>query len=433
MIAIIMAGGKGTRLAEVAKGIPKPMVRVGNKSILTHQIELLRNSGVKKIYLIIGYLGEVIQEYYKNGKDFGVEIEYIKEQEPLGTAGGLYYLKEKLQESAYLIFGDIFFDINLNKFQLFHMANNSDLTLLVHPNSHPYDSDLIVLNNEKRLINWDSKHNLRNYDYKNCVNAGIYIINPKILDLFKTPTKTDLEKDVIIPLIKNENYKIFGYETSEYVKDAGTVDRYILANHDEENLLPEYKNISRKQHCIFLDRDGTINKYKGLINSPEEIELEDKVVDAIKLINKSKYLAVVITNQPVVARGECDIAGLERINNRIETLLGKEGCYLDALFYCPHHPDKGFEGERVEYKIECNCRKPKIGLIKKAVEKFNIDLEKSYFIGDTTMDFMTAKNAGVKSVLVKTGEKGLDNKFNIKADYEFDNLYDAVKNIIKVD
>ena len=138
-----------------------------------------------------------------------------------------------------------------------------------------------------------------------------------------------------------------------------------------------------------------------------------------------------MTNQPVIAKGFCDEAELQKIHNKLETLLGREHAFLDRIYFCPHHPEKGFPGERPELKIECNCRKPKMGMIQKAVADLNIDLKQSWLIGDTTTDLQTAKNAGLKSILVRTGAGGRDGKFDARPDLTFDALKDAVKHLLE--
>lgn len=154
--------------------------------------------------------------------------------------------------------------------------------------------------------------------------------------------------------------------------------------------------MSNRQKAIFLDRDGTINKYVGFLRNIDDFELIEGVSEAIKLINQSGYLAIVVTNQPVIARGEVSWEELNEIHRKMATLLGKDGAYIDGLYICPHHPDKGFEGERPEYKIDCDCRKPKPGLLLQAAKDFNIDLKKSYMVGDSHRDVEAGENAGVK-------------------------------------
>ena len=431
-VAVIMAGGKGSRLLSITNDeIPKPMVPVDGKPLLEYQVEKLKTYGIKKIVMIVGHLGEKIVDHFKDGKDFGVEIDYIFEKEPLGTAGAFYYLKDKIDAKDFMfVFGDIFFDMDFDRMEDFHFKNSALTTLLAHPNGHPYDSDLIQTDDTGRVIGFDSKHNVRDYWYDNMVNAGMYIINKRLLDLVKEPVKTDFEKDILANQVKL-GANIYAYHTPEYVKDVGTVDRINATVEELKSGLIQSKNLKNKQRAIFLDRDGTMNVSKGFISKADDLELIPGTIDAIKAINKSGALAIVITNQPVIARGECSFEELHNIHNKLKTLLGEKGAFVDDIFYCPHHPDKGFEGEVPELKFDCECRKPKTGMIDEAVKKYNIDLSKSYMVGDSTMDLETARNAGIKSVLVNTGFAGNDGKYDRSCDIEADNLFDAVEKIIK--
>lgn len=430
MKAVIMAGGKGTRLKEMTKDeIPKPMVKILEKPILEYQIDVLKENGLKDIIIVIGYLGDKIKQYFKDGKDFGVNITYIEENEPLGTAGAFYYIKDYIKEDFILLFGDIIFDIYLKKMIDFHNMKSSYATLFVHPNSHPYDSDIILMDINSKIIGFDSKNNIRTYSYDNCVNAGIYIISSKLIQKIDKLKKLDLEKDILSKEIYEEN--IFGYYSSEYVKDVGTVERIKKTSEDIHKNILKSKNLKNKQKCIFLDRDGTINIHKGLIISSDDIELEKNVAEAIKKINSSEYIAIIITNQPQVARGLCSIEDIENINKRLKTILGEKGVYVEDIYYCPHHPDKGYPQENKNYKIKCKCRKPNIELIEKAVLKYNIDLKKSWFIGDTTIDIKTGTNAGMKTILLNTGEGGQDKKYDVVSNYVCDDILEAVNMIIK--
>ena len=431
-VAVIMAGGKGSRLLSITNDeIPKPMVPVDGKPLLEYQVEELKTYGIKKIVMIVGHLGEKIVDHFKDGKDFGVEIDYIFEKEPLGTAGAFYYLKDKIDAKDFmLVFGDVFFDMDFDRMEDFHFKNSALTTLLAHPNGHPYDSDLIQTDDNGRVIGFDSKHNVRDYWYDNMVNAGMYIINKKLLDLVKEPVKTDFEKDILANQVEL-GANIYAYHTPEYVKDVGTVDRINATVEELKSGLIQSKNLKNKQRAIFLDRDGTMNVSKGFISKADDFELIPGTIEAIKAINKSCALAIVITNQPVIARGECSFEELHNIHNKLKTLLGEKGAFVDDIFYCPHHPDKGFEGEVPELKFDCECRKPKTGMIDEAVKKYNIDLSKSYMVGDSTMDLETARNAGIKSVLVNTGFAGNDGKYDRSCDIEADNLFDAVEKIIK--
>lgn len=234
--------------------------------------------------------------------------------------------------------------------------------------------------------------------YKNRVNAGLHVISPKVLEQKIDTPKIDLDRQLLKPL--SGTGKMFCYDSPEYVKDMGTPDRYYAVCADFKAGNVQGKNLKNKQKAIFLDRDGTINKYVGFLRNIDDFELLDGVAEAIKKINESGYLTIVVTNQPVIARGEVSFEELDEIHNRMETLLGKAGAYIDGLYYCPHHPHKGYEGERPELKIECECRKPKPGMLIKAAEDFNIDLEKSWMVGDGENDILAGKNAGCKTVLI---------------------------------
>ncbi len=436
MQAVIMAGGKGTRLSTVTKNIPKPMVPIRGKPLLEYQIKNLKENGVNNIILIVGHLGDVIREHFGDGSSYGVSISYYIEDTPLGTAGALAKIKDQLEDTFFLVFGDLFININYDRFLVFHKTHNALITLFAHPNSHPYDSDIIITDDSSRVIGWSYKKDVRTEDYQNLVNAGLYVMQKTAVDeiekiqITKGEDNVDLEKELIIPLISIS--PIYAYHSTEYVKDIGTPDRLEKVIADYLHGVCEQRNLKHKQKCIFLDRDGTINKYVGFLRTVEQVELEPKVAEAIRLINQSEYLAIVVTNQPVVARGECSFEELKQIHNRIYTLLGKEGAYIDGLYFCPHHPDKGFEGEVPELKFDCDCRKPKIRMLKMAETDFNADLANSWFIGDTTMDVQTGINAGMHTIMLRSGDPKKE-KYDVIPDLLANNLFDAVKSILSVE
>ena len=433
--AVIQAGGKGTRVRELTQDrIPKPLLNIDNKPIIQWQIEELIAFGIKEFIVIVGHLGHMIEQYLGDGSEFGIDIRYVYESKPLGSAGAFLMLKDMLKTSDFVFaFADVFFSINWSRFIEFHEKKEGLITLFAHPNSHPDDSDLLIVDKDTGLVEYiHYKDEIWNDSCRNIVNSGISICSRDIIDCMDNQlNKLDYEKDIVSNYICMK--KVYAYISSEFVKDMGTVQRFQEVTNAVHKQLPQKRNLIEKQKAIFADRDGTINVLDGLIKEADEIRLEINVAEAIKLVNNSEYLFIVITNQPVVARGLCSLEEVDAIHGRMEKLLGEKGAYVDDLIFCPHHPDKGYPEENPKYKVKCNCRKPAIGMINQMVDKYNIDLSKSWMIGDSTTDIMTARNAGIKSVLVQTGEAGQDGKYEVEPDYIKKNLLEAVKCVLGKD
>lgn len=410
MKTVIMAGGKGTRIAQIASDIPKPMIPVDGVPVLEQEIDCLREQGYTDLILTVSHLGHVIMDYFGDGsgvspatgKPFGVTIEYYVEREPLGNSGALFRLKDKLTEDFLLLNGDAVFNVDFERFVAFHRAHGGLATLFTHPNDHPFDSGLIVEDENHNVVDWLTKEDERPRYYRNLVNAGLHVISPRLLDTEVKTEKVDLDRQLLKPLAGTG--KLFAYQSPEYVKDMGTPARLAETCRDLQSGRVAARNLRIPQRAIFLDRDGTINRYVGFVRRPEELELLPDAAAAIRRINAAGYLAIVITNQPVIARGEVTYAQLREIHNKMETLLGSEGAYIDGLYFCPHHPHKGYEGEIPELKFDCGCRKPKPGLLLDAARDYNIDLSSSWMIGDSQSDIEAGKAAGCRTALIGTKE-----------------------------
>ena len=419
MKVVIMAGGKGTRIASIASDIPNPMIKIGDKPILEHEIECLKKQGLTDIIITVSHLGNIIMEYFGDGskispatgKEFGVNIEYFVEETPLGNAGALFKIKNKLKSDFLLLNADSLFNVDFNRFIKFHKENKALVTLFTHPNSHPYDSGLIITDENNIVLEWLNKEDERPVWYNNRVNAGLHIISPQILEKNIEKEKIDLDRDLLKPLAGTG--KMYAYNSPEYVKDMGTPERYYSVCNDLLSGKVFNKNLINKQKAIFLDRDGTVNEYVGFLRNIDEFKLIENTAEAIKKINSSEYLAIIVTNQPVIARGEVTYEELKQIHKKMETLLGQEGAYLDGIYYCPHHPKSGFEGEIKELKIECECRKPKPGMLLEAAKDFNIDLEKSWIIGDSENDILAGKNAKCNTAYINAKDINENIDYNI--------------------
>ncbi|KJU81305.1 histidinol-phosphate phosphatase family protein [Candidatus Magnetobacterium bavaricum] len=427
MTGVIIAGGKGERLKDINKDIPKPMSRINGKTVIEHQLDLLKKYGIQSVYILTGYLGHVIKDYFGDGSTFNLNIKYLDEDIPLGTAGCVKPLAKILNGDFIVFYGDIILDIKIDDFISFHHNKGGSGTLLIHPNDHPYDSDLVVIDEDETIVEFLFKDQKPQY-YGNTANAAIYILSPDVFN-YIPDGNSDFIKNVF-PSMLRDGIKLYGYRTSEYVKDMGTVDRLEKIRIDM-NVGKPYKTCKvHKRPAIFFDRDGTIIEYVDLLHKVDDIKLFSFSPMSIKKVNDSGYLSFIVTNQPVVARNICDTATVVGIHNKIETLLGHERAYIDRIYFCPHHPDRGYQGENLTYKIDCECRKPETGMILQAIEQYNIDVELSWMIGDTTTDIQTGINAGIKTILVRTGKGGKDNKYNVTANLILNNISDAVDYII---
>ena len=418
MKTVIMAGGKGTRISAIAPDVPKPLIPIEGIPVLEREILCLKDQGFNDLILTVSHMAEKIIGYFGNGERLGVKIDYYVEEEPLGNAGALFKLKDRLTEDFLLLNADSLFDIDFNRFVKYHREKGGLVTLFTHPNSHPYDSGLVIADEQGRVTQWLTKEDPRPEWYENRVNAGLHVIHPAALEYSGIDAgtvgterdgkrvKVDLDRQILKPLCGTG--RMFCYDSPEYVKDMGTPERFESVCRDFRAGIVKGRNLQNPQKAIFLDRDGTINEYVGFLRNIQDFRLLPGTGEAIRAINASGYLAIVVTNQPVIARGEVTREELEMIHRKMQTLLGQEGAYLDRIYYCPHHPHKGYEGEIPELKIKCECRKPKPGMLIRAAEEYHVDLSASWMIGDGENDILAGKAAGCRTALISTEEYGQD-------------------------
>lgn len=406
MKVVIIAGGQGTRIASVNSEIPKAMIPIHGKPIIEYQVELAKRYGFNNFLFIIGYLGDQIESYFQDGSQWGVHISYFRETTPLGTAGALGLLRDQLTEDFFVFYGDTVMDFDMLHMLNYHRANQADATLFLHPNDHPYDSDIVDIDAQGKVCGFHHKPHPEGFIAHNMVNAALFIFSPKILTAIEPGVKCHIEKHVL-PRCIASGMNLYGYVSAEYIKDMGTPDRYYAVCDDVVSGKVARLNRAYARPAVFLDRDGVINYEVDLLHRVEQMQLIPGAAEAIRRINQMGYLAIVVTNQPVIARNLCSFEELEQIHMQMETLLGHEHAYVNAIYYCPHHPDAGYPEERKEYKIRCNCRKPAPGMLLQAAKDWNIDLENSYMIGDSQRDIEAGNNAGVmQSILIPTNETG---------------------------
>lgn len=436
MKAVIIAGGLGSRMGKISKVTPKALLEISGKPLLEYQLELLKKYGFKQVFVLTNYLSEKIEKFCADRSNLGLQISCLRESRAMGTAGGLNLWKKHFKEDFLVFYGDEMINMDLARMINFHNRQkqiNSKLvgTVAVHPNDHPCDSDLVETEEDNFVKNFLIKPHKQGFWYKNLASTPVYVLTPKIFQ-YIPKTKPSYFGSEIFPKILKAKSVLAAYQTPEYIKDVGTPKRLKEVIFAVKSGKFNKGNLAVKRPAVMLDRDGVINREVGNLRRLEDFVLLPGAAKAIKKINQSGYYAVVASNQPVVAKGFCSLEYLLEIHKKMETLLGQKGAFLDAVYFCPHHPDKGFPGENRQYKIECECRKPKLGMFIQAVKDLNIDIKNSYMIGDRTPDAEFARRAGLKFVGVKTGDALKDGKYRLKKHtFVAKNLLEAVDKILK--
>jgi histidinol-phosphate phosphatase family protein len=423
---VILAGGQGTRLRERAGNLPKPMVPLLGRPILDYQLDLCRAHGCRRVLLLVHYGHEAIRALVGDGARHGISVEYAVETAPRGTAGALRDALPRLADTFLVLYGDTYLDVDLRRMREAHAQSRADAALFVHPNDHPQDSDLVEIDDAGFVAALHPYPHAVGAEHDNLVNAALYVMRRAGLEpLIPAEGKADLAKD-LFPQMLHAGRRLLGYVSPEYIKDVGTPDRLDRVAADIEAGVPDRLSARALRSAVFLDRDGTLNDEVEYLSKPEQIALLPGVTQALQRVNRSGHLAVVVTNQSVVARGDVTLARLKKIHTRLTHLLGAGHAYVDRIYMCPHHPDRGFPGEVAELKQVCSCRKPETGMVDEACRDLQIDRRTSWIVGDTTSDMETGRRAGLRTVLVRTGHAGQDGKFSFRPDYVVPDLAAAV-------
>lgn len=414
--AVILCGGAGTRMREAGYDQPKFLLPIEDKNISFFIFKNLKKYGIESVHLLLGDSSEeILSELQFLEKEFEMRITFSRELQPRGTGGALLEIVHSLPDEFILLHGDLLINTDLSELVAVFDRTKADFAQIVHPSAHVFDSDLVETDNQSKILGYKTKPHKADLIVRNLGNAGIYAFKKKVfLDENFSGIKVDLDREILPELVSN-GFKGRAIRNRQFIRDVGTPERY---EKTINRLEPFYKSNLPKP-AIFLDRDGTLNKLNGYIKNENEVQLLDGVGQAVCKLNRSGFLVIVVTNQPVIARGEATYEGLNRIHGQIEMYLAKDGALLDEIYFCPHHPDSGFVGEIRELKIECTCRKPNPGLIQQACKDFQIDLKHSWVIGDSWRDVKLAENMGIRALRIGSGEDDT-------SDYDFQTLSAAV-------
>lgn len=409
--AVILAGGKGTRLADRLNGRPKPLVDVDGIPLLERQLVLLAEQGIEEVLVLVNHAADQVEAFFESRAAKAPKARLIDDGVPRGTAGAVLAVMPSLSEQFLVVYGDTLFDIDIAAMMQAHTDAKADVTLFLHPNDHPADSDLVEIDPDGHVRGLHGYPHPPGAELRNLVNAAFYICERKALEPWSEANiPLDFAKD-LFPAMVAKGQHLHGYVSFEYIKDLGTPKRLDKVEGHLRSGVPIRARRNAAQKVVFVDRDGTLNALRDYVRRPEDLNLLPGVGNAIRRLNEAEYRVVVVTNQPVIARGECDFQTMEAIHARLETQVGAEGGWFDAVQFCPHHPDGGFPGEVAALKGPCACRKPGTGMFEQTADRMNIDIQQSWMIGDSTADAKAGAAFGLRTILLETGEGGRDGKW----------------------
>ena len=360
--ALILVGGKGSRLGKITKKIPKPLLKINKKPFLDYIIKFLLKFKIKKIILLTKFKYQKFNKIY-DGKKFGkAKIKCIREKEYLGTSGSLKNVINKLDKKFILCNGDTIFDINLFDFN--KKLKKSDVGILA------------CSSNQKNI----KRYSKFNYKGKKLVSSGIYLFQREKIKKYLI-SQGSLENEVINKIPKNK-FKKISYD-KRFI-DIGIPKDLLRAT--------KFLNDLEKKKCVFLDRDGVINYDYGYVYKKEKFKWKKNVIKTIKLLNDNGYLVIVISNQSGVGRGFYSHLDVKKLHTWINKKLISYEAFIDRFYFSPYFK---FSTNK-KYRLGEKFRKPNTGMFKKAMEDFKIDKNNSYFIGDNDSDRKAAKKFKIK-------------------------------------
>ena len=396
---VVLMGGAGTRLGELTKETPKPMIRIHEKPFFEYQLMLMKEAGFRKFLFCTGYHSDEIAKYFGNGEKFGVDIRYSLDGPKLrGTCGAVVNALPMLEDKFMLIYGDSFMDVNyfgiVIKF-LDGIKHGRSALMTVIENHNKWDKSNVLYDGGDTLL-YDKKTHLPEMNY---IDYGISMFSKSIFSELDADYSGDLAD------IQNKlslEHKLSAFEVFNRFYEIGTPASL------EEFTRYSYMRFMNPNRAVFLDRDGVLNKIVWnedieQLDSPmklEELELFPGVIEALKILESKGYLLFIVTNQPGAAKGKTSYLMLCRINDELMKLIHSEGINISGIELCPHHP-AGSEDSNEKFLIhECTCRKPNTGMIDSICSKFRIDRKNSWMIGDSATDVICGKNAGLKTAFI---------------------------------
>lgn len=386
--AVILAGGKGTRLKPLTLTTPKPMIRIHKKPFLEYIIGLLRDNGIKEVLLLTGYLHEQIEQYFGNGEKFGLSISYSHNSVNDNTGTRIRKAKDLIKKEFLLLYADNYWPLQLDDLYAFYKKKKRQGLVTLYANQDNYTKNNTYVTQDGIVKQYDKRNKGKNL---NGVDIGFFILQKRVLDLLPEEN-CSFEKIVLTKLI--EKKQLAGFLT--YHKYYG------LSNPERISTIEDF---FAQKKVVFLDRDGVINKkapQSEYITDWKDFVFLPHVKDALKLLRKKGYTIFIVTNQPGIARNMLSQKQLDIIHMDLLQETREIGGEIKEIFVCRHGWDEG-----------CFCRKPNPGMFFQAARKYNFNLYESYCIGDDERDIIAGQKAGCKTFLVdkKTDLYTIVNKY----------------------
>lgn len=384
--ALILVGGKGTRLGDLARHAPKPLLSIaGQTRFLDYNLVNLARHGVRDIVLLAGYMGDITRQTYDGARILGSRVRVIVESEPAGTAGALRNAGG-LDDVFLLLNGDSLADVNfLTLSRALQPGDVGALALRQVPDGARYGR--VALEGD-RIRSFQEKNTA--FDGPALISVGVYALRRSVLDTIAA-TPCSIELDVFPKLAK-----------------AGVLAGMVVQCDFIDIGLPETLAEARatfpqrmRRKAILFDRDGTLIKDNGYTHRVEDLVWQPGAIEAVRMVNDSGALAIVVTNQSGIARGLYGEAELERFHKHMQDELRVHGAHIDAFYYCPYHPDGTIANLALADHPD---RKPNPGMLRRALIEWNADPQRSFMVGDTVLDTTAADTLGLPSRQVEPGE-----------------------------
>ena len=388
--AIIFAGGLGERLKPFTLTNPKPMYPINGKPFIEYLIEQVKSFGITDIIILLGYLHEKVEDYFGDGSKFGVNIRYVVTPVEYDTQFRLKAATEYLHDVFLMMYCDNLCPINFSKLCKNYFKHNALIELTSYDNSDYYTKDNLKIQTKDDSSKQDGKiivyDKQRTVEGLKGVDIGYAIVSKQVLS-YLSDENENFEAVVYPKLVKEE--KLFATVTQHRYYSIGSFTRIELT-----------KRFLSNQKYIFIDRDGTLCKKPPkaeYITKPNDFIWIEGAKEAIKKLNNSGYFVILISNQAGIARGVMNINDFIAVQDKMCSDLKDIGAHIDFVYFCPHGWDDN-----------CECRKPKPGMLYNAQKDFSIDLSKCVMIGDDERDIITANNADMKGILVDDNYKLID-------------------------